>query len=142
MAHNELYERIYKIIADTHLKNEEKVRLVWEIVETHIEKKIEEKTIKNFENQKPVLKLELKDELRTELATKEDVLLLREEMKGMEERILRYVDERFHYLDKKIDERFYKLDKKMTIGFIILIILYVITNPNAINFVKFLIGLK
>ena len=84
MAHNELYERIYKIIADTHLKNEEKVRLVWEIVETHIEKKIEEKTIKNFENQKPVLKLELKDELRTELATKEDVLLLREEMKGME----------------------------------------------------------
>jgi hypothetical protein len=40
--------------------------------------------------------------LKDELATKKDLELL-------EERILRYVDEKFHYLDKKIDRVFYLL---------------------------------
>ena len=52
-----------------------------------------------------IIKNELKDELKNELATKEDILLVkndidlvREEMKSMEERILRYVDNKFNQI--------------------------------------------
>ena len=69
--------------------------------------------------------------LKDELATKKDIAILEEKMNAMEERILRYVDNRFN-----------QLDKKMTIGFVILILLYVITNPNAIELIKLLFGVK
>jgi len=73
--------------------------------------------------------------LRKELATKDDILLveerLRGEMKAMKEEILRYVDNRFN-----------QLDKKMTVGFVILILLYILTNPNAIELIKLLFNLK
>ena len=72
--------------------------------------------------------------LKDELATKKDIALLEERMNSMEERILMLnVDDKFHYLDKKIDESFYKLDKKMTIGFIILILLHALTNLNVME---------
>ena len=74
---------------------------------------IVENVSKKFEEQKPVLKLELKEELRKELVTKEDLEL-------MGEKILRYVDnkinqvnEKINQLDKKIDGEFYQLDKKL-----------------------------
>ena len=58
-----------------------------------------------FKEEKIIIKNELKDELRKELATKDDILLveerLRGEMKAMKEEILRYVDNRFNQLDKK-----------------------------------------
>jgi len=73
--------------------------------------------------------------LRKELATKDDILLveerLRGELKAMKEEILRYVDNRFN-----------QLDKKLTVGFVILILLYILTNPNAIELIKLLFGLK
>ena len=118
VAYAKLYELILKKI-----KDEKEAKEYYDIiVELVREGKIEVKT-------------EVKEELKDELATKKDLELL-------EERILRYVDEKFHYLDKKIDERFYKLDKKMTIGFVILILLYIITNPNAIELIKVLFGLR
>ncbi len=73
--------------------------------------------------------------MRKELATKDDILLveerLRGELKAMKEEILRYVDNRFN-----------QLDKKLTVGFVILILLYILTNPNAIELIKLLFGLK
>ena len=73
--------------------------------------------------------------MRKELATKDDILLveerLRGELKAMKEEILRYVDNRFN-----------QLDKKLTVGFVILILLYILTNPNAIELIKLLFNLK
>nr|WP_052294365.1 hypothetical protein [Methanocaldococcus fervens] len=64
-----------------------------------------------FKEEKIIIKNELKDELRKELATKDDILLveerLRGEMKAMKEEILRYVDNRFNQLDKKNDSWIY-----------------------------------
>ena len=88
-----------------------------------------------FKEEKIIIKNELKDELRKELATKDDILLveerLRGELKAMKEEILRYVDNRVN-----------QLDKKLTVGFVILILLYILTNPNAIELIKLLFGLK
>jgi hypothetical protein len=49
------------------------------------------------------VKTEVKEELKDELATKKDIAILEEKMNAMEERILRYVDNRFNQLDKKND---------------------------------------
>jgi hypothetical protein len=69
--------------------------------------------------------------LENELATKKDLELL-------EERILRYVDNKI----SSVNERIAQLDKKMTVGFVVLILLYILTNPNAIGLIKLLFGLK
>jgi hypothetical protein len=69
--------------------------------------------------------------LENELATKKDLELL-------EERILRYVDNKI----SSVNERIAQLDKKMTVGFVVLILLYILTNPNAIGLIKLLFGFK
>jgi hypothetical protein len=107
IAYAKLYELILKKVKD---ENEAK-EFYDVIIELVKEGKIEVKT-------------EVKEELKDELATKKDLELL-------EEKILRYVDNKFN-----------QLDKKMTIGFVILILLYIITNPNAIELIKLLFGLK
>jgi uncharacterized membrane protein YheB (UPF0754 family) len=135
-----VYSKLYELIKN--VKDEREAEEICKIIEEYFAKKCKEEVSKNFEEQKPVFKAELKDELKDELATKKDIALLEERMNSMEERILRYVDDKFHYLDKKIDESFYKLDKKMTIGFIILILLYILTNPNAIELIRLLFGIK
>jgi len=65
--------------------------------------------------------------LKDELATKKDIDLVREEMKAMEERILRYVDNRFNQL---------------LIVQLIILFAIIITNPNAIELIKLLFGFK
>ena len=117
-----------------NVKDEKKAEELYKAVEEFI--KENEITIENkFKEEKIIIKNELKDELRKELATKDDILLveerLRGEMKAMKEEILRYVDNRFN-----------QLDKKMTVGFVILILLYILTNPNAIELIKLLFNLK
>jgi hypothetical protein len=76
--------------------------------------------------------------LENELATKNDIALLEEKMNSMEERILRYVDNKI----SSVNERIAQLDKKMTVGFVVLILLYVLTNPNAIELIRLLFGLR
>ena len=110
IAYAKLYELILKKVKD---ENEAK-EFYDVIIELVKEGKIEVKT-------------EVKEELKDELATKKDIAILEEKMNAMEERILRYVDNKFN-----------KLDKKMTIGFVILVLLYIITNPNAIELIKVL----
>ena len=116
------------------VKDEKEAEELYKIVEEFI-KENEQRIENKFKNEKIIIKNELKDELKNELATKEDLIIIEErlrgEMKAMEERILRYVDNKFN-----------QLDKKMTIGFVILILLYIITNPNAIELIKLLFGLK
>ena len=105
------YAKLYEIIAK-YIKDEKRAEELYNAV------------VEVIKEEKIIIKHELKDELKNELATKEDILLA-------EERILRYVDNRFN-----------QLDKKMTVGFVILILLYMLTNPNAIEIIKLLFGVK
>ena len=66
---------IFKLLKEE--VGEEKAEKLVEIIEESIE------TVrKEAKAQKPILKAEIRDELRKELATKEDVLLVREELLG------------------------------------------------------------
>ena len=135
------YNRLYELLKN--VKDEKEAEELCKIIERFFEEKCREEVSKKFDEQKPVFKAELKEDLKDELATKNDIALLEERMNSMEERILRYVDDKFHYLDKKIDDKFYELDKKFTseitqIKILILITLFavIILNPYAYEIVK------
>jgi len=82
-------------------------------------------------------KLELRDELTRELASKADIQVLkteiqtvRAEMQAMEAR-----------LEAKIEKEILKLDRKFTILFIILFFTLILVNQNALEFLLKVLGL-
>jgi hypothetical protein len=82
-------------------------------------------------------KLELRDELTKELASKADIQVLkteiqavRAEMQAMEAR-----------LEAKIEREILKLDRKFTILFIILFFTLILFNQNALEFLLKVLGL-
>jgi len=82
-------------------------------------------------------KLELRDELTKELASKADIQVLkaeiqtvRAEMQAMEAR-----------LEAKIEREILKLDRKFTIMFIILFFTLILVNQNALEFLLKVLGL-
>ncbi len=82
-------------------------------------------------------KLELRDELTKELASKADILVLkteiqavRAEMQAMEAR-----------LEAKIEREILKLDRKFTIWFIVLFFTLILVNQNALEFLLKVLGL-
>jgi len=77
------------------------------------------------------VKTEVKEELKDELATKKDLELL-------EERILRYVDNKFNQLDKKFTNEI----NQIKILIIIVLFAIILTNPNAIELIKLIFGVK
>ncbi len=81
-------------------------------------------------------KLELKDELTRELASKADIQVLkaeiqaiRAEMQAMEAR-----------LEAKIEREILKLDRKFTILFIILFFTLILVNQNSLEFLLKVLG--
>jgi hypothetical protein len=103
IAYAKLYELILKKV-----KDEKEAKEFYDvIIELMKEGKIEVKT-------------EVKEELKDELATKKDLELL-------EERILRYVDNKFN---------------QIKILIIIVLFAIILTNQNAIEVIKLLFGLK
>ncbi len=82
-------------------------------------------------------KLELRDELTKELASKADIQVLkteiqtvRAEMQAMEAR-----------LEAKIEREILRLDRKFTIMFIILFFTLILVNQNALEFLLKVLGL-
>lgn len=75
-------------------------------------------------------KLELKDELTKELATKADLLVLREEFFGEIKR-----------LEGKMEGEILRLDRKFTVMFIILFFTIIFLNQNALEFLARIFGL-
>ena len=131
------YNRLYELLKN--VKDEKEAEELCKIIERFFEEKCREEVSKKFDEQKPIFKAELKEDLKDELATKKDIALLEEKMNSMEERILRYVDDKFHYLNKKIDDKFYELDKKTDRIFyliVVFMIVYVLTNPQVIGVMK------
>ena len=122
VAYNKLYELLKNV------KDEKEAEELCKIIERFFEEKCREEVSKKFDEQKPVFKAELKEDLKDELATKNDIALLEERMNSMEEKILRYVDNKFYELDKKTDRIFYLI--------VVFMIVYVLTNPQVVGVMK------
>jgi len=93
-------------------------------------------------------KLELKDELTKELASKADIQVLkteiqavRAEMQAMEERLEAKIDKVRTELSAKIENEILRLDRKFTILFIILLFAVILVNQNALEFLLKVLGL-
>ncbi len=100
-------------------------------------------------------KLELKDELTKELASKADIQVLnkeiqtvRAEMQAMEERLSAKIELVRRELDGKIDsvrselkEEILKFDRKFTIMFLILLFTFILFNKDALEFLLKVLGL-
>jgi len=93
-------------------------------------------------------KLELRDELTKELASKADIQVLkteiqavRAEMQAMEERLEAKIDKVRTELSAKIENEILRLDRKFTIMFIILFFTLILVNQNALEFLLKVLGL-
>jgi len=93
-------------------------------------------------------KLELRDELVKELASKADIQVLkteiqavRAEMQAMEERLEAKIDKVRTELSAKIENEILRLDRKFTIMFIILLSAVILVNQNALEFLLKVLGL-
>jgi molecular chaperone GrpE (heat shock protein) len=93
-------------------------------------------------------KLELRDELTKELASKADIQVLkteiqtvRAEMQAMEQRLEAKIDKVRTELSAKIENEILRLDRKFTILFIILFFTLILVNQNALEFLLKVLGL-
>jgi hypothetical protein len=75
-------------------------------------------------------KLELKDELTKELASKADIQVLKTEIQAVRTE-----------LSAKIENEILRLDRKFTILFIILFFTLILVNQNALEFLLKVLGL-
>ncbi len=89
-------------------------------------------------------KLELRDELTKELASKADIQVLRTEiqtvraeMQAMEEKL----EAKIEKVRLELKEEIFKLDRKFTILFIILFFTLILVNQNALEFLLKVLGL-
>jgi len=97
-------------------------------------------------------KLELRDELTKELASKADLLALKAEMQAMEQRLEAKIElvrkELSGEINKvktelsaKIENEILRLDHRFTILFIILFFTLILVNQNALEFLLKVLGL-
>jgi len=121
----------------------EEARKVAQAIELGLE--VMEKRAEELALQK---KLELRDELTKELASKADLLALRAEMQAMEERLTAKIELVRNDLDGKIEREILKLehklniiDRKFTIMFIILLFTFILFNKDALEFLLKVLGL-
>ncbi len=114
----------------------EEARKVAQAIELGLE--VMEKRAEELAIQK---KLELRDELVKELASKADLQTLRAEMQAMEERLEAKIDKVRTELSAKIENEILKLDRKFTILFIILFFTLILVNQNALEFLLKVLGL-
>jgi hypothetical protein len=103
----------------------EEARKVAQAIELGLE--ILEKRAEELAIQK---KLELKDELTKELASKADIQILKAEIQAVRTE-----------LSAKIENEILRLDRKFTILFIILFFTLILVNQNALEFLLKVLGL-
>jgi hypothetical protein len=78
-------------------------------------------------------KLEFKDELSKELASKADIAIVNQKIELVEQK-LELIEERIKLIDKK-------LDSKLSVWSIVIIAVVIITNQNSIQLLAQLLGL-
>ena len=89
-------------------------------------------------------KLELRDELTRELASKADLLALKAEMQAMEAKLEAKIEKVRSELREEIFKLEHKLniiDRKFTIWFIVLFFTLILVNQNALEFLLKVLGL-
>jgi len=89
-------------------------------------------------------KLELRDELTKELASKADLLALKAEMQAMEAKLETKIEKVRSELKEEILKLEHKLniiDRKFTIMFIILLFTFILFNKDALEFLLKVLGL-
>jgi phage-related minor tail protein len=89
-------------------------------------------------------KLELRDELTKELASKADLLALKAEMQAMEAKLEAKIEKVRSELKEEIFKLEHKLniiDRKFTILFIVLFFTLILVNQNALEFLLKVLGL-
>jgi len=116
----------------------EEARKVAQAIELGLE--VMEKRAEELAIQK---KLELKDELTKELASKADIQVLkaeiqavRTEMQAMEQRL----EAKIEKVRSELREEILRLDRKFTILFIILFFTLILVNQNALEFLLKVLG--
>ena len=116
----------------------EEARKVAQAIELGLE--VMEKRAEELAIQK---KLELKDELTKELASKADIQVLkaeiqavRAEMQAMEERL----EAKIEKVRLELKEEILKLDRKFTIMFVILFFTLILVNQNSLEFLLKVLG--
>jgi predicted RNase H-like nuclease (RuvC/YqgF family) len=120
ISNDELLDRIQKLEDELGKLKEENKLLKETIKETSTCVAREEVKYQTY-----IIKNEVRDELRKELSTKEDIILMKEEL-------MRYIDNKSNQLDGKYNQ----LDKKMTVGFIVLFMAVIILNPTTLELVR------
>jgi len=109
----------------------EEARKVAQAIELGLE--ILEKRAEELALQK---KLELKDELTKELASKADIQVLKAEIQAIKTEIEKVRLE----LEAKIEKELLRLDRKFTILFIILFFTVILVNQSALEFLLKVLG--
>ena len=109
---------------------------------------IEERSHEIAAQRKIEVKEEIKRELREELATKEDLALLREDMAKMEgslreemARLEGSLREEMARLEGSLRQDLVKLDKKFSLYFLATIFTVIFLNQNALEFLARILGL-
>jgi predicted RNA methylase len=121
----ELYELFEKKLGKEEAKKA--IELVGKAIET-----VEEKA----KEQKSIVKAELKDELRKELATKEDIAVVRQEIEVVRQEI-EVVRQEVRNLDQKIEF----VRREMRILFYILLVFMFLLNKGTVEFALKVLGL-
>ena len=122
---------IFKLLKEE--VGEEKAEKLVEVIEESIE------TVrKEAKAQKPILKAEIRDELRKELATKEDVLLVREELLGEMGKLDQKI-ETVRQEMKTLEERLMGEIKVLKILIYVTLLVVILMNKGTIEYVVNLI---
>jgi len=114
------YELLEKLEQKVGKEEAKKIAQTIEIIYNELDKKSE-----SLAQQK---KLELKDELTKELATKADMEILKTELEAK-------IEISHKELEAKIEKEILKIDRKFTIMFIILAFLIIFINKDAIELI-------
>ena len=114
------YEFLEKLEQKVGKEEAKKIAQTIELIYNELDKKSE-----SLAQQK---KLELKDELTKELATKTDLEILKTELEAK-------IEISHKELEAKIEKEILKIDRKFTIMLIILAFLVIFINKDAIEFI-------
>jgi len=114
------YEFLEKLEQKVGKEEAKKIAQTIELIYNELDKKSE-----SLAQQK---KLELKDELTKELATKADLEILKTELEAK-------IEISHKELEAKIEKEILKIDRKFTIMFIILAFLVIFINKDAIELI-------
>jgi hypothetical protein len=118
------YELLEKLEQKVGKEEAKKIAQTTELIYDELDKKLESLAQKK--------KIELKDELTKELATKADLEILKTELEAK-------IEISHKELEAKIEKGILKIDRKFTIMFIILAFLIIFINKDAVKLIiKFL----